>query len=140
MKEKATEILEKACIKATPNRLLVMDALLAADHPVSLIELETDLQTLERSSVLRVLSLLLEHDVVHVMEDGRGVSKYEVCRGKEHCSVDDMHVHFYCECCDRTFCFEDNRIPRMNIPADFDIRSANFMLKGICPRCRSPKI
>lgn len=131
------EMMERCGVKATSNRIIVLRSLLASERPLSLIELETDLQTLDRSSILRVLTLLREHDIVHMMEDGRGVSKYEVCGGHGHCSISDMHVHFYCEKCEKTFCFEDCKIPAIDIPDGFDIHFANFMLKGICPDCKA---
>ena len=134
-KHNAEEMLEKAEIKPTANRLLVLRELLSSESPMSLIELETALETLDRSSVLRVLTLLLEHDVIHAIEDGRGVIKYEICHGENHCSLDDMHAHFYCESCHKTFCFEDISAPKINIPSEFQIRSVNYMLKGLCPTC-----
>lgn len=137
MKELAEELLVNAGVKVTPNRLLVADALINASRPLSLIELETELETLERSSVLRVLSVLLERGVLHTMEDGKGISKYELHKGSGECSINDMHIHFYCEMCERTYCLEDNPIPDINIPGDFEILSANFMFKGICPSCKS---
>lgn len=130
------EILHKAEIKPTANRLLVLQEIAAADYPLSLIELETRIEMLERSSILRVLNLLLDREVIHTIEDGRGVSKYELCHGESHCSVDDMHAHFYCEKCERTYCFEEIAAPHINIPAEFEIRSVNYMLKGRCPKCR----
>lgn len=137
MKTGGAELLmSKAGIKPTANRLLVLNALQKSDRPLSLIELETDLETLERSSISRVLSLLLDKDVIHTFEDGRGVAKYEICHGENHCSVEDMHAHFYCEKCNRTFCFEDISAPSINIPDEFEIRTINYMLKGICPACR----
>lgn len=129
------EMLEKAGIKPTANRLLVLREIIASESPVSLIELETALETLDRSSILRVLTLLLSRDVIHAFEDGRGVSKYEICHGESHCSLEDMHAHFYCENCDKVFCFEDISAPQINIPAEFQIRSVNYMLKGLCPNC-----
>lgn len=132
-----TEILENAGIKPTSNRILVLRALLDAESPMSLIELETMLETLDRSSIQRVLTLLSEHDIVHVMEDGRGVAKYEVCRSHDHHDHDDdHHAHFYCEKCERVFCLEDVAIPHIALPDGFEVKGANFMLKGICPECR----
>ena len=136
MHHTAAEILENADIKPTPNRILVIRSLLAAESPLSLLELEKDLQTLDRSSISRVLALLLEHGAVHAMEDGRGITKYEICHSDHHCSVSDMHAHFYCEKCNRVFCFEDINAPEINIPDAFQVRSVNFMIKGICPDCR----
>lgn len=129
------QILEHADVKPTSNRLLVLKTLLAAENPLSLIEIETQLHTLERSSILRVLTLFHDHDIVHTLEDGRGVTKYELCHGEHDCSINDMHPHFYCEKCNKVYCFEEIPIPRIPIPDTFRVRSANFMLKGICPSC-----
>ena len=131
----AEELLERAEIKPTSNRILVAKALINAENPLSLIELETELETLDRSSILRVLNLLLKRDAIHAFEDGRGVSKYEICHGETHCSLDDMHAHFYCEKCNKVYCFEQISAPRIEIPPEFKIKSINYMLKGLCPSC-----
>lgn len=133
--ENGDSLLKKAGIKPTSNRLLVAKELLDAERPMSLIEIETAIETMERSSVLRVLNLFLEKDVVHAIEDGRGVTKYEICHGEDHCTVEDMHVHFYCEKCHETICFEDVAVPLLSISPDFRVRSVNYMLKGLCPLC-----
>lgn len=133
----AEELLEKGGIKPTSNRLIVLRQLMGSEAPLSLIELETTIETLDRSSILRVLNLMLEADVIHAFEDGRGVSKYEVCHGETHCSVEDMHAHFFCEKCNRTFCFEDISAPVIPLPPDFKIRTVNYMLKGLCPSCKN---
>ena len=129
-------ILNHAGVKPTANRLLVLRTLLSAKSPLSLIDIETILDTLERSSILRVLTLFHEHDIVHTLEDGRGVTKYELCHGDSYCSIDDMHPHFYCEVCNKVYCFEELQIPHLPIPDTFAVKSVNFMLKGICPACR----
>ena len=131
----AEELLEKAGVKATSNRLLVLRSLIDARGSLGLVELETNLETLDRSSILRVLNLLLDNDIIHSFEDGRGVTKYEICHGETHCSINDMHAHFFCDNCNRTFCFEDISAPHINIPGDFKIRSVNYMLNGLCPDC-----
>ena len=131
----AEELLKEAGIKSTSNRVLVLSRLLQSENPLSLVELETELETLERSSIFRVLTLLQSHDVIHTMEDGRGVTKYEICHGHHHCSIEDMHAHFYCEKCEKVICFEEISAPQINLPAGFRVRSVNYMLKGLCPKC-----
>lgn len=127
-------LLTEAGIKPTPNRMLVLKALHDADAPKSLVELETELQTLDRSSILRVLVLFLDHDIIHAIEDGRGIAKYELCHAS-HTDDDDMHVHFYCERCHRTYCFEDTVAPRVSVPDGYRVHGLNYMLKGLCPEC-----
>lgn len=133
-KTKAIELIEGADLKPTPNRILVTEALLEATAPMSLIELETQLQTVERSSLLRSLQQLVRAELLHVVEDGRGVAKYEMCQASEH-SVDDMHPHFFCTRCHRTYCLDDMHLPSVTLPEGFTLTSANYMLKGICPKC-----
>ncbi len=129
------DYLEKADIKATPNRILTLRALFEASGPLSLLEIEGQIGSMERSSILRVLNLLTEKGLVHVMEDGRGVAKYEVCRSHDHSIDDDHHVHFYCEKCCRVYCLADTHIPHIDVPPGFETRNVNFMLKGICAGC-----
>ena len=136
-KENAEQLLERGGVKPTANRLLVVRELLKSSAPMSLIEIETALETLERSSILRVLHVLLKSDIIHSFEDGRGISKYEICHGESHCSMADMHAHFYCERCGKTFCFEDLPAPALPIPPEFEIRTVNYMLKGRCPSCKT---
>ncbi|MCM1336688.1 MAG: transcriptional repressor [Candidatus Amulumruptor caecigallinarius] len=129
------QLMEQAGIRPTSNRVLVMRALEASAHPLSLAELEAEIGTMERSSVFRTLTLLLDHHLLHAIEDGRGIVKYELCHGHEHHTRDDMHVHFYCEGCHEVFCFEELPVPDVELPEGFEANSVNYMLKGLCPRC-----
>lgn len=139
MKEPATDrassMMAQRGIKPTPNRILVLRAMLAATRPVSLPELETILETMDKSSIFRVLGLFARHHLVHAIEDGSGTSKYEACHGERECTLDDMHTHFYCESCRQTFCFPAIHIPPVTLPEGFVMTSINYMVKGICARC-----
>ena len=135
MEPKYETILERIGVKPTSNRLLVLRAMFKASRPVSLSELETELDTVDKSSIFRVLTLFVSHHVVHAIEDGSGTMKYEVCTGEDRCSLSDMHTHFYCESCHRTFCFKSIGIPSIDLPEGFTMSSVNYMVKGICPQC-----
>lgn len=128
-------LLSRAAVRPTANRILVVRALAAASAPMSLIELEQELITLDRSSISRVLSLLASAHLVHALEDGRGITKYELCHADHDCSLADQHAHFYCEKCNRVFCFESVAAPVVPLPEGFTVNSVNFMLKGLCPDC-----
>lgn len=131
----AETIIEKAGIKPTSNRILVLRELIGSGRPLSLGELESNLLTLEKSSILRTLSTFQKHHLVHSVEDGRGVIKYELCHGYNDGMDNDMHVHFYCEECQKVICFDDIPVPSISVPGDYTITSVNYMLKGICPDC-----
>lgn len=136
--KEAEEILRKGGVSPTPNRILVVRELATAKSPLSLTELEQRLDTLDKSSVFRVLTLLSNRDLVHAVEDGRGIAKYELCHATHFDDIvgdDDLHYHFYCTQCQRTFCLPDLKIPDLRVPEGFKVRGANFMIKGICPDC-----
>lgn len=136
MNSKAEEILEKSGVKPTSNRLLVVGELMHSQQPVSIIEISDAIDTLDKSSVFRVVTLLLEHGIVHAVEDGRGIVKYELCHA-DHVdgSTDDFHAHFYCQQCQKVVCLEDIAVPQVNMPEGYQLRSVNYMLKGLCPEC-----
>lgn len=122
-------------VKLTAMRLLVYEQLEQARQPLSLRELEDRMQTADRSTIFRTLALLQQHHIVHSIEDGSGVLKYEVCHGHDECTIDDQHTHFYCQRCHRTFCFHETRIPQVDLPEGFQMYSINYMVKGLCPKC-----
>ena len=123
-------ILNRKGVKPTSNRILVAKELLKASRPVSLADLEILLGfSMEKASIFRVLELFSEKEIV-----SRSF-KYELCYGATHHTISDQHVHFYCERCKETYCFESERVPLVNIPEGFYPHAINYMIKGICPKC-----
>ena len=136
------QLLKSRNIRPTPVRILVLRALQEKDCALSLMALETELKTVDRSSIFRTLNLFLEHHLVHQVEDGSGQTKFALC--EEHCrcgeehehALSDFHVHFYCEHSQRTMCLHDVAIPDVALPEGFTLSSATFVLKGICAECQ----
>ena len=136
MKQAYIDLLEARGVRPTATRLLVYQALAEHHRAFSLRELDDELDTVDRSTIFRTLTLLLSHRLVHAIEDGTGITKYEACEGHDHCSLDDQHIHFYCTRCQRTFCFHTIHIPTIEMPEGFTIQTINYLVKGICPDCR----
>ncbi len=132
-------IIQQAGIKPTSNRILVLRELMKSPRPLSLGDLDASLETLEKSSILRALTIFMESHLIHDIEDGRGVIKYEPCTGHEEGKDRDMHVHFYCEKCQQLTCFEDMAVPPISLPDAYAIHAVNYMVKGICPECRNKR-
>ena len=130
-----TRRLELKGIKATANRILVYRELVAKGCPLSLADMEDIMPQMDKSSIFRVLTLFLEHDVVHSFTDGRGVVNYELCHDDGQCHHDDGHLHFYCESCQRSFCLDDVPLPEIVLPEGFVPHSVSFVVKGNCPDC-----
>ncbi len=129
------KLLHEHGIKPTPNRLLVARVLSGAERPLSLMELEERLETVDKSNIFRTLTLFKEHHMVHALEDsGEGV-RYEICHSHSDGADDDLHVHFYCEECHRTFCLWGIPIPHVEAPEGYCVETASYLLKGVCPEC-----
>ena len=129
-------LLEEHGVKATPNRLLVARALANAGRPLSLMELEAQLETIDKSAIFRTLGAFKDAHLVHVLEDsGEGV-RYELCHSHQDGHDDDVHVHFYCTKCHRTYCLEDTPVPPVQVPEGYEVESVSYLLKGVCPECR----
>lgn len=137
--QEVIDILESKGVKPTANRIIVLKALHEAHRPMPLKTLEEKLLSMDKSSIFRVLSLFLEHAVVHSFEDGRGLLNYELCEHRGPCRHDDYHVHFYCESCQRSFCIEDIDLQTVNLPEGFTADSVSFVVKGTCPECNAKK-
>lgn len=130
------KLLEHHGVKPTSNRLLVAKALETAQRPLSLMELETRIKTIDKSGIFRALTLFREHHMVHVIEDGGDGVRYELCRSHDDEHDDDMHVHFFCEVCRQTYCLDNIKIPPVELPGGFVMNTVNYMVKGTCPNCR----
>lgn len=134
----AETLLTSHGVRPTANRIAVCRALAVAEAPLSLAELETLLETIDRSGIFRTLGTFREHHMVHVIEDGSVSVKYELCHGHEHADSDtddDTHAHFYCVKCGRTICLEHLAVPPVCLPEGYKAFSANFLIKGLCPQC-----
>lgn len=122
-------------IKITSSRILVLRTLLQSNRPLSLSEIESELVSVDKSQISRALSLFMEHDLLHRIEDRSGTSRYEVCHDHEDGQDRDEHVHFYCEKCGRLLCLENLQIPKMSIPDGYVAEHSSFIISGICPDC-----
>ena len=130
------QLMERHGVKPTANRIVIARALAASGRPMSMTELETLLETIDKSNVFRTLQTFREAHLVHVLDDtGDGV-RYELCHRHDDVEDDDVHVHFYCEKCHRTFCLEDIPVPPVSIPQEYEINSVSYLVKGVCKDCR----
>lgn len=131
------ERLEGAGIRPTAVRLMIGRILDAVDHPVSTLEIEQALDTVDRSTISRSLVLFHEKGLLHMVEDGSGAAKYEFCDGSHDEEESDLHLHFHCRKCGRTLCLHSVPLPPTPLPEGFLQESANFTVTGICDKCNS---
>lgn len=131
--ETVEQHLQEHGIRPTAVRIIVWRELRNHSQAFSLGDVEDWLPTLDRSSIFRTLVLFHEHELLHEIDDGSGKSKYCVCRceGSGHLN----HVHFACMECGRTYCIEEQTIPVVELPDGFELREAEYIVKGVCPAC-----
>lgn len=129
------DILNHRQIKPTAIRLLILKAMTEFERAFSLLDLENYLDTVDKSTLSRTINLFLEHHLIHCIDDGSGSLKYSVCGNDCNCSVDELHAHFYCLKCHRTFCLRSIPVPKVELPRNFTLESINYVLKGCCEDC-----
>ena len=120
-------------VKVTANRLLIARALEQAGRPLSMMELEERLESIDKSNVFRTLVAFKDAHLVHVLE-GDPV-RYELCHSHHEGHDDDLHVHFYCVKCHKTYCLEEIPVPPVYVPEGYQVQEESYLLKGICPQC-----
>ena len=103
-------------IRPTAIRVLVLRTLLEMKQAMSVSDLEAQLDTVDKSTIFRTLTLFLSHHLIHGVDDGSG-------------------MHFCCECCHKTFCVKSIHIPSVQLPPGFIQTGANYVIKGLCAAC-----
>ena len=132
---KLEELFAQHGVKVTANRLLIAQALEEAGRPLSMTELEDRLETIDKSNVFRALTAFRDAHLVHVLEDAGDGVRYELCLSHHEDEDDDVHVHFYCTQCRRTFCLHDVPVPPVHVPDGYEPQGVSYLVKGICPEC-----
>lgn len=131
------EILQRHGIRPTAVRILLLEIMERFENTFSLADLEVEADTLDKSSIFRTLTLFAQHHLLHVVEDGSGATKYCLCHNDHACCVEEMHCHFHCEACGKTFCLDQIHIPAISYPEGYEVREINYLIKGLCPACRA---
>lgn len=122
-------------IRPTAMRLLVLETLQKQLAAVSLQDLEAAFEKADRITLFRTLKTFEEKGLIHSIEDGTGATKYALCEEGCECAPEDMHVHFYCNSCQETYCLPKSKVPDVPLPERFRADEAKLLVKGLCSRC-----
>jgi Fur family ferric uptake transcriptional regulator len=122
-------------IKPTAMRELVLKVLTEQKTAISLPELEKIFEKADKATLYRTLKTFEESKLIHSIDDGTGSVKYALCQETCQCNPDDLHVHFLCTVCGKTYCLSDIPVPKINLPVKFQLNSVNMVVKGICSNC-----
>jgi len=136
MNDSYIKLLEERDIKPTAIRILILKAMFEYNRAFSLSDLEIKLDTVDKSTISRTIHLFHEHQLIHSFDDGSGSIKYSICSRDCHCSIEDLHAHFYCNYCKNAFCLENISIPKFELSPIMQIESVNLVIKGYCGQCK----
>ena len=110
----------QACCVAAQR---IHDDLRAADRPVGL------------ASVYRVLETLADNGLVHRLDLGDGVARFEAARQDEH-----HHHHLVCDDCGKVEAFADDGLERVIRDVEqrsgYTVQAHEVVLRGACTTCR----
>ncbi len=106
------------------------------DKAISAVTLVDNLkETMNKSTVYRILERLEEDGIVHAFNDTEGLKWYARCNGCVNGSHTDDHPHFKCTHCGKMECLPvDVQIPKVQ---QYTIRSSEIILVGECADCHS---
>ena len=79
-------------IKPTAMRLLILRTMMEMKRAVSVTDLEDKLDTVDKSTIFRTLTLFLSHHLIHGVDDGSGSLKYAVCEDSRFIKIGRAHV------------------------------------------------
>jgi Fur family ferric uptake transcriptional regulator len=123
-------------IKPTAMRLLVLDYLVKQPSAVSLTDIENAFEKSDRVTLYRTLKTFEDSALIHSINDGSGATKYALCQEGCECSYpNDIHLHFYCEKCQRTFCLPKVKMPALLVPDNFNLNHVSLVGRGTCDLC-----
>lgn len=135
------KILKESGIRPTAVRLLIFKGIVEYAAPFSLEELYNHLETIDRSTVFRALTLFEEEHLLHSFEDGSGKRKY--CyhhpSHSDHCGETARtcrHIHATCRVCGRSMCITSQEVPVVPLPVDFEVENINYIVTGVCGNCK----
>ena len=127
--------LRKRNIKPTAMRELVLKVLTDQKTAISLPELEQKFEKADKATLYRTLKTFEKQKLIHSIDDGTGPVKYALCLEECSCSVNDLHVHFHCTECNKTYCLHEIPVPDISLPKGFTLESVNMVVQGVCANC-----
>ncbi|MBO8160542.1 MAG: transcriptional repressor [Thermosipho sp. (in: Bacteria)] len=129
--EKVAEILKKAGIKPTLQRLHILKIILDGKRHMSAEEiykfLNQEVPTISRATVYNTLNLLSKKGVLLEIVTPDAV-KYDY--------IEKPHHHFYCERCKRIYDIHEE-LPSLNLEKieGHLVKSIQYYIVGICENC-----
>ena len=85
MNDEIAQHLQNHDVRPTAVRIMIWKTLRDFDYAFPMADLEGLLPTVDRSTIFRALTLFVDHDLLHTLDDGSGEKKYCICLEHQHC-------------------------------------------------------
>ena len=126
------QILLKAGIPVTAQRLLLLDFFISARKPVSKKEISSHFdKLLDRVTLYRILNKFIQCGIVRKLSNDLG-GVYALTPAENESLP---HHHFLCDKCHQTYCMREITLDEMKLPNGFLINNVEFLAHGICASC-----
>jgi Fur family ferric uptake transcriptional regulator/Fur family zinc uptake transcriptional regulator len=128
-------MLRTAGLKSTSARERVLEVLDLLSVPIAHAELSKQLVELDEVTLYRTLSTLAEARLIHRVYGLDGVWRY--CIQPKHPGCPGNHAHFLCSHCGNMRCLLEQPIPRIDVPAGYEVVGRQLLIHGRCLECRT---
>lgn len=137
LKEKYLPLLKQIGLKATPERLYILDALNKTKKPLSVKDLKEDLKNVDQATIYRTMEVFVKNDVVSPVNLQHDHNHYELVRS-------DHHHHAICEKCGKVVDISKCDINTLEkqvkkVAAFKQINTHALEFFGICQACAKKK-
>lgn len=135
MRMKIEEMLKKARLRVTKQRLSVLELLIAKGIPLSHSEITLLLnETFDRVTLYRTLETLAKAGIVHQVQGLDGAWRF-CAHDSETKGCPGGHPHFICLKCGRMFCLDGQNMPRVSVPEGMTVEGKQYVIYGKCGEC-----
>jgi Fur family ferric uptake transcriptional regulator len=125
----AAELLSNHQLKKSSARISIIHALQETDTPASELEISKKMGIhYDRTTFYRSIQTMVEAGLIRKIVIDKLAVRYAL-RDKPD------HAHFYCDNCRRLICLEDIHPGPYRLPAGFQTRESDVIIKGLCQTC-----
>ena len=132
---KAVDILNNHHLKRTSCREGIIEAVIAANQPLSEIEIKEKLvSSYDRTTFYRSFKTLEDHRIIHKIVVDNQLVKYALDNSITNIKE---HAHFYCNECQRVQCLESTPVNKFYLPEGYEQDETEVIIKGTCAICKN---
>ncbi|MBC8182287.1 transcriptional repressor [candidate division KSB1 bacterium] len=135
-------VLKAQHIRPTKIREEILNLFFDVNHALSHSDIFLKLKNkFDRVTIYRTLEMFGNKGLIHKIVDNSGVTKY-ASHGHGGCDVNfkhhkTNHIHFKCKQCGNIYCLCSIEVPKVDVPAGYEMQVLNLSAEGICKICSS---